>query len=42
MFENYTGMNTGTRFIGFVLMGNEFVQRGRPRTFGITLSIHID
>lgn len=26
MFENYTGMNTGTRFIGFVLMGNEFVQ----------------
>lgn len=26
MFENYTGMNTGTRFIGFVLMGNELVQ----------------
>lgn len=26
----------------FKSMGNEFVQRGRPRTFGITLSIHID
>ena len=26
MFENYTGMNAGTRFIGLVLMGNELVQ----------------
>ena len=26
----------------FKSMGNEFVQRGRPCTFGITLSIHID
>lgn len=26
----------------FKSMGNEFVQHGRPRTFGITLSIHIE
>jgi len=26
----------------FKSVGNEFVQRGRPRTFGITLSINID
>ncbi len=26
----------------FKSMGNEFVQRGRPRTFGITLSVNID
>ena len=26
MVENYTGMNTGTRLAGFVLMGNEMVQ----------------
>ena len=25
----------------FKSMGNEFVQRGRPRTFGVTLNIHI-
>lgn len=26
MVESYTGMNTGTRLAGFVLMGNEMVQ----------------
>ncbi len=35
---------TGTPYDVFYFksIGNEFVQRGRPRTFGITLSINID
>lgn len=42
---DFWGRNLGDRgyeVFYFKSMGNEFVQRGRPRTFGITLSINID
>lgn len=41
---DFWGRNlTGSRYDVFYFksMGNEFVQRGRPRTFGITLNINI-
>lgn len=37
--RNLTG--TGYNVFYFKSIGNEFVQRGRPRTFGITLNINI-
>jgi len=42
---DFWGRNLGgTEYDAFYFksMGNEFVQRGRPRTFGITLSVNID
>lgn len=42
---DFWGRNlTGSRYDVFYFksMGNEFVQRGRPRSFGITLTLNID
>ena len=38
--RNLTGTNYNVFY--FKSIGNEFVQRGRPRTFGITLTLQID
>ena len=38
--ENITGTRYSTFY--FMSMGNEFVQRGRPVTFGVTLRLKLN